>query len=101
MLNSSPTNYNYNISESSIDLRNLLNESNEKKSSFPLHSQCLASFEFANREERLIEVVELPRSFHRVSRMNVYKKIHERLALNTLIDIDLTGLSRTVLQSFP
>jgi hypothetical protein len=78
----------------------LLNESIEKNSSLPIHSRCLASFEFANREEHLVEVVELPRSFHRVSRMDMYKKIHQRLAVMSLIDIDLTTLLRNILQSF-
>jgi len=101
MLNSSLTNNDYHISESSIDLGNLLNESIKKKSSFSFHSRCLVSFEFVNQEEYLVEVIELPRLFHRVSRMDMYKKIQQRLVLMTLIDIDLTGLLRTVLQSFP
>src|SRR5690349_6218404 len=100
ILNSLLTNYNNHISEPSINIRNLLNESTEKKSLVSLHSQCLVSFEFANREEHLVEVVELPRPFHRVSRMDIYKKIHQRLVLMNLIDIDLTALIRTVLQSF-
>jgi hypothetical protein len=56
--------------------------------------------EFANREEHLVEVIELPRSFHRVSRFDIYEKIRERLSLMNLIDIDLSTLLRTVLQSF-
>jgi hypothetical protein len=72
-----------------------------QKSLLPLHSRCLVSFEYANREEHLIEVVELPRSIHRLSRIQTYKKIRERLTITNLIDIDLTALLRTVLRSFP
>jgi SOS-response transcriptional repressor LexA len=97
MLNSSTIN-SY-ISQSSIDLRNLLNESNESKSSVPLHSRCSVALEFADREQHLVEVIELPRSSHRMARMGIYKQIHKRLAVENLIDIDLTALLRTVLQS--
>jgi vesicle coat complex subunit len=79
----------------------MLNESTENKSSLPLPSSCLVSFEFVNREKHLVEIVELPRSFQRISRMNIYKKIHQRLVLMNLINIDLTALLRTILQSFP
>jgi hypothetical protein len=92
------TDHNYNISESSTDLQNLLNESNENKTSLPLHSRCLVSFEFANQDDHLVEVVELPRSSHRVPRMNTFEKIRERLTSMNLINIDLTALLRTVLQ---
>ncbi|CAF1406587.1 unnamed protein product [Rotaria sp. Silwood1] len=101
MLNSSLTDYICRKSESSIDLKNLLMESNENKSLLPLHSRYLVSFEFANREEHLVEVAELERSFYRVSRINIYKKVRERLAIMKLIDIDLTNLLRAILQSFP
>ena len=101
MLNSLLTDHHYYISESSIDLHNLFTESNEKKSTLSLHSRCLVSFEFANRDEHLVEVIELPRSFHRISRIDVYKKVRERLAIMNLIDIDLIALLRIVLQSLP
>ena len=94
------SNLQHHISEPSVDLENLLDKSNEKKSLLPLHSQCLASLEFANQEKHLVEVAELPQSFRRVSRMEIYKKVHERLAIMKLIDIDLTALLRTVWHSF-
>ncbi|CAF4974599.1 unnamed protein product, partial [Rotaria sp. Silwood1] len=52
-------------------------------------------------EEQLVEVAELERSFYRVSRINIYNKVRERLAIMKLIDIDLTNLLRAILQSFP
>jgi hypothetical protein len=81
------------ISEPSVDLGNLFDKSNEKKSLLSLNSRCLASLEFANQEEH-------PRSFHRVSRMEIYNRVHERLVITNLIDIDLTALLRTVWHSF-
>ncbi|CAF2623039.1 unnamed protein product [Rotaria sp. Silwood2] len=101
ILNSSLTDHNCHNSESSVDLQNLFMESNENKSLLPLHSRYFVSFEFANREEHLVEVAELERSFYRVSRMNIYKTVRERLAIMDLIDIDLTTLLRVILQSFP
>ncbi|CAF0857237.1 unnamed protein product [Rotaria sordida] len=101
ILNSLIIDHNCHNTESSIDLQNIFMESNENKSLLPLHSRYLVSFEFANREEHLVEVAELKRSFYRVSRMDTYKKVRERLTIMNLIDIDLTTLLRAILQSFP
>ncbi|CAF0823923.1 unnamed protein product [Adineta steineri] len=97
MFKTSLTNQNYNASENLNDLHSLRYESEKTQSLLPLYSRCLVLFEFANHEEHLIEVVELPRSSHRISRMQTYKKIRKRLTSVDLSDIDLTVLLRAVL----
>ncbi|CAF3436494.1 unnamed protein product [Rotaria socialis] len=95
-----PTDHNCHNTESSIDLQNVLVDSNKHKSSLPLHSRCLVLFEFVNREEHSVAVAELPRSFFRLSRMHIYQKVCERLTIVNLIDMDLTALTRAIVQSF-
>ncbi|CAF4226475.1 unnamed protein product, partial [Adineta steineri] len=97
MFNTSLTNQNYNASEYSNDLHSFRYESDKTQSLLPFYSRCLVLFEFANHEEHLIEVIELPRSSHRISRMQTYKKIRKRLTSVDLSDIDLTVLLRAVL----
>ncbi|CAF4065199.1 unnamed protein product [Rotaria magnacalcarata] len=101
VVDSLPTDHNCHNTESSIDLQNVLMDSNKHKSSLPLHLRCLVLFEFVNREEHSVAVAELPRSFFRLSRMHVYQKVRERLTIMNLIDMDLTALTRAIVQSFP
>lgn len=91
-INQQSNTLNFPLDNTNHDIAKSSNKSNAKTSS--------VSFEVINREEHLVEIVELPRSFHRISRMDVYKRIQKRLVLNTLIDIDLTGLLRTISQVF-
>jgi hypothetical protein len=61
--------------------------------------RCLASFEYAHHEEHSIELAELPRSMHRAPRSHLYRKIRSRLAMTSLVDIDMAALFRVISNS--
>ena len=61
--------------------------------------RCLASFEYVHHEQHSIELAELPRSMHRAPRSHIYRQIRSRLAMSSLLDVDMSAVFRIISKS--